>query len=262
METKTNQIEDNYKVPNLEKGLCVLELLVQAQEGLTLQEIKNRVDLSQTTAYRILHTLIRLKYVIYIEKSKRYLISHKMLSLGFKSLHERNLHEIILPYLRNIRDAVKETVCFGVMSNEKAMFLEQALGSHPFCFVLTPGKLIDLHCSAPGKAMMAAMPESLRNHYLSKMEFTRFNERTITTQAEYLKELEKVRTLGYALDLEEELSSIICIGAAIIDHTGIPCGTIWLVGPKDRLNKKTIKEDGELLAKACLEISKELGYKI
>lgn len=262
METKSNQTEDNYKVPNLEKGLCVLELLVEAQEGLTLQEIKNKADLSQTTAYRMLHTLIRLKYVIYIESSKRYVISHKMLSLGFKSLHERNLHEIILPHLRNIRDVVKETVCFGVMSNEKAMFIEQALGSHPFCFVLTPGKLIDLHCSAPGKAMMAAMPESMRNHYLDKMTFTRFNERTITNKSSYLKELEDVRTHGYALDREEEMSGIMCIGSAIIDHTGIPCGTIWLVGPKDRLDEETIKRDGELVAKTCLEISKELGYNI
>lgn len=262
MEIKTNQTEDNYKVPNLEKGLSVLELLVEAQEGLTLQEIKNKVELSQTTAYRILHTLIRLKYVIYIENSKRYFISHKMLSLGFKSLHERNLHEIVLPHLRNIRDIVKETVCFGVMSNEKAMFIEQALGSHPFCFVLSPGKLIDLHCSAPGKAMMAAMPESMLNHYLDKMCFTRYNERTITTREDYLKELEDVRLTGYALDREEEMSGIMCIGSVIIDHTGIPCGTIWLVGPKDRLDAQTIKRDGELLANTCLEISKELGYII
>ncbi|MGL4331923.1 MAG: IclR family transcriptional regulator [Bacteroidales bacterium] len=262
MEIKTSQTEDNYKVPNLEKGLSVLELLVEAQEGLTLQEIKNRVELSQTTAYRILHTLIRLKYVIYIESSKRYFISHKMLSLGFKSLHERNLHEIVLPHLRNIRDIVKETVCFGTMSNEKVMFIEQALGSHPFCFVLSPGKLIDLHCSAPGKAMMAAMPESMLNHYLDKMCFTRYNERTITTQKAYLKELEDVRQTGYALDREEEMTGIMCIGSVIIDHTGIPCGTIWLVGPKDRLDEQTIKRDGELLANTCLEISKELGYII
>lgn len=261
MENKTTQSDDNYKVPNLEKGLHVLELLVESQEGLNLQDIKNKVGLSQTTTYRILHTLIRLGYVLYIESSKRYFISHKMLSLGFKSLHERNLHEIVLPHLRNIRDVVKETVCFGVMTNQKAMFIEQALGSHPFCFVLTPGKLIDLHCSAPGKAMMAAMPESMRSHYLEKMTFKRYNERTITTRKAYLKELEDVSDLGYALDREEEMNGIMCIGSAILDHTGMPCGTIWLVGPKDRLDEETIRMDGELIQKTCKDISIELGYR-
>ncbi|MGL5771466.1 MAG: helix-turn-helix domain-containing protein, partial [Bacteroidales bacterium] len=57
---KTPEIqEDPYKVPNLEKGLKILEVLVESQEGLTLQDIRSKVEVSQTTAYRILHTLIR-----------------------------------------------------------------------------------------------------------------------------------------------------------------------------------------------------------
>ncbi|MGL5730336.1 MAG: IclR family transcriptional regulator, partial [Bacteroidales bacterium] len=178
---KTPEIqEDPYKVPNLEKGLKILEVLVESQEGLTLQDIRSKVEVSQTTAYRILHTLIRHNYIYYIDHSKRYMITSKMLSLGFKTLHERNLHEIVLPYLKNIRDEVKETVCFGVLSSDKVMFIEQALGSHPFCFVLTPGKLIDLHCSAPGKALIAAMPDNMRDFYLNKIDFIKYNDRTIT----------------------------------------------------------------------------------
>ncbi|MGL4779665.1 MAG: IclR family transcriptional regulator [Bacteroidales bacterium] len=258
---KTPEIqEDPYKVPNLEKGLKILEVLVESQEGLTLQDIRSKVEVSQTTAYRILHTLIRLNYVYYIDNSKRYMISSKMLSLGFKTLHERNLHEIVLPYLKNIRDEVKETVCFGVLSSDKVMFIEQALGSHPFCFVLTPGKLINLHCSAPGKALIAAMPDNMRDFYLNKIDFIRYNDRTITNLDSYLSELHDVQELGYALDKEEEMTGIMCIGSAIIDHTGIPCGSIWLVGPKDRLDPETIHKDAEIIKSVCLKISQELGY--
>ncbi len=258
---KTPEIQDDpYKVPNLEKGLKILEVLVESQEGLTLQDIRAQVEVSQTTAYRILHTLIRMNYVYYIDHSKRYMISSKMLSLGFKTLHERNLHEIVLPYLKDIRDEVKETVCFGVMSTDKVMFLEQALGSHPFCFVLTPGKLINLHCSAPGKAILAAMPDNMRDFYIQKIDFIKYNERTITDTASYLSELDNVQKSGYALDQEEEMTGIMCIGSAILDHTGIPCGSIWLVGPKDRLDNDTIRKDAEIIKNVCLKISQELGY--
>ncbi|MGL5636941.1 MAG: IclR family transcriptional regulator [Bacteroidales bacterium] len=258
---KTPEIqEDPYKVPNLEKGLKILEVLVESQEGLTLQDIRSKVEVSQTTAYRILHTLIRHNYIYYIDHSKRYMISSKMLSLGFKTLHERNLHEIVLPYLKNIRDEVKETVCFGVLSSDKVMFIEQALGSHPFCFVLTPGKLIDLHCSAPGKALIAAMPDNMRDFYLNKIDFIKYNDRTITNKEDYLSELADVQKSGYALDREEEMTGIMCIGSVIIDHTGIPCGSIWLVGPKDRLDTGTINKDAEIIKNACLNISRELGY--
>lgn len=258
---KTPEIQDDpYKVPNLEKGLMILEVLVESQDGLTLQDIRTQVEVLQTTAYRILHTLIKMRYVYYIDHSKRYMISSKMLSLGFKALHERNLHEIVLPYLKNIRDEVKETVCFGVMSTDKVMFIEQALGSHPFCFVLTPGKLINLHCSAPGKALLAAMPDNMRDFYIQKIDFVRYNDRTITDTDSYLSELQNVQESGYALDREEEMTGIMCIGAAIIDHTGIPCGSIWLVGPKDRLDTETIRKDAEIIKNACLKISHELGY--
>ena len=46
--------EENYKVPNLEKGIAVLEYLSLYTMGKTLQEIKSELDISQTTAYRIL----------------------------------------------------------------------------------------------------------------------------------------------------------------------------------------------------------------
>lgn len=38
---------------------------------------------------------------------------------------------------------------------------------------------------------MAYLPESVRDYYLSQMEFVRYNARTIVTLEAYLKELEK-----------------------------------------------------------------------
>ena len=41
--------EENYKVPNLEKGIAVLEYLSLHTQGETLQDIKSALDISQTT---------------------------------------------------------------------------------------------------------------------------------------------------------------------------------------------------------------------
>ena len=124
--------EENYKVPNLEKGIAVLEYLSLRTQGETLQEIKSDLDISQTTAYRILNTLVRLDYLIYNEDTKRYKLSRKLLTLGFRSLNEHNLLETVLPRLRDLRDQVKETACFGVLGDRKGIFIEQAQGHHTF----------------------------------------------------------------------------------------------------------------------------------
>lgn len=252
--------EESYKVPNLEKGIAVLEYLSVNPKGNSLQEIKTALDISQTTAYRILNTLVRLDYLNYNEESKRYKLSLKLLNLGFRSLNEHNLLETVVPRLRDLRDHVKETACFGVLGDEKGIFIEQAQGHHTFRFILSPGKPFELHCSAPGKAIMAYLPNTVRERYLSYMKFTRYNARTITDRETYLEELEKVRLQGYALDNEEELSGVICIGAPVFNYTGYPCGAIWISGPKDRLTREILKSSVKSIKDIAAQISSELGY--
>lgn len=252
--------DSNYKVPNLEKGLAVLDYLSYSAKGKTLQEVKEDLEISQTTTYRILNTMVRLEYLIYDEDSRRYKLSRKLLTQGFRALNEHQLLETIYPHLRSLRDCVKETVCFGVMGEEKGIFIDQAQGLHAFSFTLSPGKPFELHCSAPGKAIMAYLPNNVRDRYLSYMGFKQYNERTITSREDYLKELEKVLQKGYAMDNEEELSGVICIGAPIFNYRGYPCGAIWISGPKDRLPEEVIEKDASLLIEASKRISAELGY--
>lgn len=146
-EQSLEKTDDNYKVPNLEKGIAVIEYLSSRSEGETLQAIKVALDISQTTAYRILNTLVRLDYLSFDEDTKRYKLTRKLLTLGFRSLNEHNLLETVLPHLRDLRDRVKETACFGVLGDEKAFLsnkLEEitlfALSCHPVnllnCIVL------------------------------------------------------------------------------------------------------------------------------
>lgn len=256
------KVDENYKVPNLEKGIAVLEYLSQYSIGKTLQEIKTELSISQTTAYRILNTLVRLGYLDYNEDTRHYILSRKLLSLGFRSLNEYNLLEIVLPHLRNLRDQVKETVCFGVLGDQKGIFIEQAQGHHTFRFVLSPGKSFELHCSAPGKAIMAYLPNNVRDYYLSQMDFVRYNSRTITTPEAYMKELENVRELGYAIDDEEELSGVLCIGAPIFDYTNYPCGAIWISGPKSRISKDVFYDSAECIKRTAQTISQKLGCSL
>ena len=240
------KVDENYKVPNLEKGIAVLEYLSLRSAGETLQDIKSALDISQTTAYRILNTLVRLEYLNFSEDTKRYKLSRKLLTLGFRSLNEHNL---------------LETACFGVLGDEKGIFIEQAQGHHTFRFVLSPGKPFELHCSAPGKAIMAYLPKTVRDRYLSYMTFTRYNSRTITSREAYLEELERVGKLGYAMDNEEELSGVICVGAPIFNYTGYPCGAIWISGPKDRLSKEVVKNTVKAIKEVAGVISNELGFR-
>ena len=63
-------------------------------------------------------------------------------------------------------------------------------------------------------------------------------------------------------DNEEEMTGVICIGAAILDYTGYPCGAIWMLGPKDRLPKEVMQTSAKAIVQVAKQISKELGYSL
>ena len=98
-----------------------------------MQDIKSALDISQTTAYRILNTLVRLEYLNFSEDTKRYKLSRKLLTLGFRSLNEHNLLETVFATLRDLRDQVKETLALvswemrkGFLSNKRKDIIRSA----------------------------------------------------------------------------------------------------------------------------------------
>lgn len=251
---------DGYKVPNLEKGIAIIELLTGKNDGLTLQEIRIETEISQTSAYRILNTLVRLGYLYYDDENKRYRLTRKILTMGFRTVGEHGLLETVLPSLRELRNRVKETVFFGVLGDKKGIFIEQAEGLYDFKFLLSPGKEFELHCSAPGKAILAFLPDAMRDHYIANMDFVKFTERTITDVSLYLQELEKVRRLGYAIDAEEQLTGVACVGAPVFNYTSNPCGAIWVSGPTGRFGDDVIAQVVPELLAVTRKISDVMGY--
>ena len=259
-EIKTEN-ENNYNVPNLEKGLAVWEFMAGSPGGLTLQGLSNELKISLTTAYRILNTLVRHGYLFYDEDSKKYRSSTKMLTIGFKSLQEHDLMDIVLPKMRELRNEIEESVFFGVLSEDGIIVLEKSIGTHAFCFYVNTGKKLPLHCSAPGKAILSAFPSEISEVYMSRIEFQVHNENTISSVEEFRSELENVRKRGFALDLEEEMQGVVCVGSAILNYAGLPCGCLWTSGPKARLKPKQLDKIGKRFVEVTSSISLELGYR-
>lgn len=254
------KVDEQYKVPGLEKGIAILEHLSDKPHGLTLQEIKGELDLSQSSAYRILNTLVRLGYVIFNDESKIYTLSKKMLTVGFRVLREHDLFEKVLPRLRELRDVVKESVFFGVLGDERGVFIEQAQGLHPFKFVVSPGSPFELYNSAGGKAILAWTNPHLADYYISKIEFVPLTAKTITREDDFRAELEQVRRQGYALDAEETLRGVVCVGAPIFGYDGYATGAIWVSGPADRMGNGTMRHITASLRNITDDISAQMGY--
>ena len=253
--------EFNYAIPMLKKGFDMLEIMTHYPEGITMLEITQAMGLSKTTVYRLLGSLQQMGYVSKNETNARYHLTKKLLGLGLKALGEANLVELSLPVMQALRDEIKESVMLGILMNNRVVLLEQVIGSHNFTFLLRSGNSFNLHSSAPGKIFLAYTKNKiLQEQLLDSIDFQVYNERTIASKEAMLQEIEEVRSLGYALDQEEEMAGVHCVATPIFNQYGMLIAALWTSGPSGRLRKEDFPEVARKLQEASDLISLKLGY--
>lgn len=259
-EEKKTFKDSRYKVPNLERALVIMELLMDRPQGMTVTELTDELGLSKNSIFRITMTLLGHGYIVRDEQ-KRFSLSKKLLLMGCRSLGENSFVEQSLDVMRLCRDEVKESVFIGTLIEREGVVIEQVLGSHPFKFSIDSGHRMPLHCSAPCKAILAYLPDSERQQLLKGYRFKRFNENTILTRKDFDQELEEVGAKGYALDRAEQVHGAHCVAAPVFNQYGYPIAGIWTTGPSDRLSQGQFPGIGKTMRRYADVISRRMGYK-
>ncbi|MDD4869031.1 MAG: IclR family transcriptional regulator C-terminal domain-containing protein [Kiritimatiellae bacterium] len=152
-------------------------------------------------------------------------------------MRNQALYKTALPFMTKLSTAFSETVGLAVLDGKTpdGIIIGQVQGTQRFSFRLAVDQHFPLHTGAPGKAIVAFLPLKQQKEIISRMTFTKFNQRTITTSKAFFKEIETIRRNGYATDIAEEVEGCHCIGAPIMDQNRFPIAAVWVTGPSNRL---------------------------
>lgn len=251
---------ERYHIPNLKRGLEVFELLAKNPDGLTLPDIARLSGYSKSSIFRILCTLEDCGYVAKNRDERTFRMSRKLAALGYAAFGESNIVERSMDILRQMRDRLGETAMLGAMLDDGCVMIEQAPGTQPFKFLGEIGMRIGFHASAPGKAMLAFLPKEEVDRKVKRINFERYNENTICDRESFYRELDFVKSRGYAFDNGEEIEGVNCVGAPIFDAHGYPVAAIWITGPRERIKTSQLDEVGKIVKSYAGEISGRLGY--
>ena len=259
MKTSSSDVS-KYHVPNLIRALRVLELLTEHPVGLTTTQITSMLNIPRNSVFRITSTLLEYGYLVRDEESLVFQLSQKLLTMGYAALSEESLIEKSIGVMRRLRDCYKETVPLGILHGNEGLVIEEVQGIHSFRFVLEPGRRFGIHSAAPGKAIVAFLPEEEREQLIKQAKFVKYNDRTISNKKDYRDVLHRVRKCGYAIDHAEEIEGMHCISAPIFNRHGYPIAAIWITGPSYRIKEKDFDQIGNDIKKATYRISKSLGF--
>jgi DNA-binding IclR family transcriptional regulator len=225
-----------------------------------LTEIAADLKCPVSSAYRIVMALEELGLVGRDPETKQIRMTQKLLLIGQRAITETNLVENALDVMRELRDRVVDTVLIGVREGAEVIVLDEVIGTRMFCCVSKLGYRVPAYCSAPGKAMLAFLPEKERDAVLASTKLVRFNERTITNRDELRRELAAVVKKRYAFDNSEQFEGVYCIGAPIFDRTGYPVAAVWTTGLMMDLDHKRIPQIGATVRAHADQISARLGF--
>jgi DNA-binding IclR family transcriptional regulator len=246
--------------PALQRGLALLQALASRPHGASQSELAQILGLPLAAVHRMVLALEHLGYVQRHPASRTLRVTQKLLLLGQPHSSNRSLVEACLPAMRRILALTNETTQLCVLAEAQCVILEQLPSRHPFKYVVDLGSRAPTQACAPGKAMLAFLPEPDLTEAIDSLDFQAFTQRSITDPTALRAELERVRVAGYALDRAEHFDGIHCIAAPLCDAHGVPFAAITIAGPSARIPESLFASWGAQIAAAAADAA--LGFML
>jgi len=253
----------NHESPSVavERALAMLEAAAQESEGLSNAEISRKLEIPKSSASYILRTLEKQGYLHRDEESGKYRVGLKILSLSRGALSGIDVREVALPIMRHLMEKTNLTCHLAILDGPEAVYIEKV---EPQGFIRMDtwvGRRMRVHATSVGKALVAHIPQPQLEKIISERAMEKRTSKTITTLPRLLKELEKIRGQGYAVDDEENNIGARCVGAPIFNQQGLIEASIGLSGTINQVNAQTMPRILEALKDAARHISMQLGYR-
>ena len=251
--------DDRIKIKSIYKAMRVLECFNEKQQ-LSITEISEKLGMYKSNVYDILSTLSAMNYVTKNEDSSKYSLGPSLARLGRAAAASNNLQNIAASIINRLVEQTEETVYLTIPLGYQSFYLNAAYGSRAIAGE-DIGMMVNtsepMHLTSSGKAMLANMPDSFVNNYLS-LPLCRGTEYSIVDPAQLREELELIRSKGYAIDEQENTLGLRCVGVAIMRDAREVVGGLSLSGSISHLTKDKIEPYAKLLKAAAAQISANL----
>lgn len=242
------------------KALDLLDFLHQRSSALPPAEIASGIGVSRPTAYRLLATMASCGWVAKDSQDpSKYRLGYHILQLAGTFLRDLDIRSVARPFMEQLSHQYDVNVRLFVLDNGEAVFLDHVMGSHPIQSLIPLGQRGCLHSKAVGKAILAYLPEEQVTFIVRTHGLEARTSRTITDLSALIKELVRVRRLGYGIADQEDNENLRAVGAVILNFQNAPIGGLAISDLVLRMNDKQMRILGEALHDTAAKVSEQLG---
>lgn len=248
-------------VQSLERALTILNKISEYPDGIPIARLSEQVGLTKSTTHRLLATMANMNYVVKDEETDKYKLGLQILFLSRNLFNNFNIVNTAKRYLEKLSQEVNETVHLCIEDHGEVIYIDKIESNQTIRMYSRIGSRAPMYCTGVGKILLSGMDKDYFEELISKMNFIPKTPTTITSKEEFVKEIEKVKSQGFALDNSENEEVLRCIASPIYDHKGKIIASFSVSGPSNRVTMDVINHTLiEKMKQYSLEISKNLGY--
>lgn len=241
------------------KGLVLLEAMARSDRSSGVTELAQQLDLQKSNVHRLLQCLVHQGFARRDPETSRYELTMKLWELGANVFNRLDIRREALPIMQQLADETQETVHLSVLDGTDVLYIEKIDSPQPVRAYTLVGGRAPAQCVATGKAMLAWAPAELIEQVATHLD--QHTSLSITSTEQLKKEMEWVRTHGFAVNRGEWREQVMGLAAVIHDVSGQVVAAIGISGPAERINQLDLDEMGSTLIGTAQKISRRLGYR-
>ncbi len=250
---------------SLERGLAILSAFRSGRPLLGVSELAREIGLSRSTTHRYIATLAELGYLQQDVATRKYRLGPRVLDLGFSAINSMDLREVAAPHLQELSDETGHTVNMAVLDGAEIVYIERCRTSRArqrdIDLNLHVGSRLPAYCTSMGKVLLAGLAPDALKEALKQTQLLQRGPNTLTSKSDLIKELDRVRADGRAVNNEELAYGLRSIAVPVRAQSGEVAAAINLAVHRSMVSfDELLARLGPPLERTAAEISARIGY--
>jgi DNA-binding IclR family transcriptional regulator len=229
------------------------------QVSLSIDEIVQMTGLAKATVYRLLWTLEKENLIIYDQKENKYRLGYKFLEYGSIVLNNIDIRKEAEPILSEIHKELGHNVMLAIRQNDQIQYLLNFESPDGLQTKSYPGRRRILHYGALGTVFMAHIPLEEAKDILKRAPLEKRTPYTLIDEEKYLERLQKVRSQGYFIDVDETFVGFSAIAFPVFGNNREVIAVIGIAGPSFQMENEKRDYILKVMKNAANELSNRMG---
>ena len=221
---------------------------------MSLHDIAQKIQLSKTSALRLLRTLEAVGYLVPAGWGQYALApgAHSVVSTQFLA----RLLSVATPRMQELSRELHETISLAVLFENRVEVIAVVESAQTLRMSNVVGHIVPPNASSLGKVICAFQSTERREKLLRSYGIYRFTEHSITDRNQLDRELSQIHEQRFAVDREESVYDGHCFGVPILTEGREASAAISASLPKVRV--RDAKHEKQIVAKLT-EVAEQIA---